>query len=259
MSDPSSLDREDVPVAFSAADVLAYRWRDGLRPNLPPPDAVVICYQGGPLRHLARRYRGKPIRGFMGDLYLLRNGAASVAALGDFGIGAPATASLVEELAAFGVRRFASIGLAGGLQADLRAGDVLVCDRAVRDEGTSHHYLPPDRPARANPDLAAQLKQALAERNVSFAQGSSWTTDAPYRETRSKVERLRQAGVKTVDMEAAALFAVGEALGLETAALFVVSDSLADLTWRPGADERMIQRRLHTVAEAAVQALSRRT
>ena len=258
MSDASrSGDLAAQPVML-AADVLAHRWRRGSRPDGPAPEAVLICLQSGLTRYLARRHRGKRVDGFMGELFLLRGGAGRVAALGNFGVGAPVVAALVEELAAYGVRRFVSLGLAAGLQPDLTAGAVVVCDGAIPDEGTSRHYLAPEGRVDANPNLVAQLSQALARRDIAYSIGSSWTTDAPYREMRPDAARHQNEGVRTVDMEAAALFAVGRYLGLETAALFVVSDSLADQRWRPAADGRTVQRGLQTVADVAFEVLARK-
>ena len=57
----------------------------------------------------------------------------------------------MEELVALGCRRFVSIGTAGSLQPDLAVGDLLVCDRAIRDEGTSYHYQPAARYSYPSP------------------------------------------------------------------------------------------------------------
>ncbi len=119
----------------------------------------------------------------------------------------------VEELIAFGVQRFVSIGLAGGLQSDLHPGDIVIADRALRDEGTSYHYLPPARSVEADPALVQQISAALSAQHVVHSIGASWTTDAPYRETRRKVETYRAEGVKTVEMEAAAAVCRGPAAG----------------------------------------------
>jgi uridine phosphorylase len=83
--------------------------------------------------------------------------------------------------------------------------------------------------------------------------GVSWTTDAPYRETRRKVEAYRDEGVKTVEMEAAALFAVGRRLKVPTAAVFVIGDRLADLAWQPPSDAHLLRESLRTVAEAIIE------
>jgi uridine phosphorylase len=157
------------------------------------------------------------------------NNAVGVA--GDFGYGAPAAAHLLEELIAQGARRFISIGLAGALARPLRIGDVVVCSEAVRDEGVSHHYLPPARTATASPALTARLNYALDHGGLAYTTGTTWTIDAPYRETIEEIRHYQESGVATVEMEAAALFAVGEARGVDVAAAFVVSDSVADLSW----------------------------
>jgi uridine phosphorylase len=173
------------------------------------------------------------------------------------GPGAPIAAMAVEELITFGVSCFISIGLAGSLQPDLQAGDVVVCDRALRDEGTSYHYLPPARSVDAAPALVQQLSATLSARGIAHAIGASWTTDAPYRETRREVETYRAEGVRTVEMEAAALFAVGQRLGAATAAVFVIGDRLADLTWQPSPDPRLPRQKLGAVAEVIVDSLRR--
>jgi uridine phosphorylase len=149
-----------------------------------------------------------------------------------------------------------SIGLAGGLQSDLHSGDIVIADRALRDEGTSYHYLPPARSVEADSALSQQIASALSARSIAYVRGASWTTDAPYRETRRQVETFRAEGVKTVEMEAAALFAVGQRLSVPTAAVFVIGDRLADQIWQPPIDSRVLEQNLKSVAEISAATLS---
>jgi uridine phosphorylase len=247
---------QDIPI-FTAADMLAYRWRTDHAPKIPPPHAVILCYQRDSITALLKRDRAAKVTGFFGDLRLLKTHPHPIGILHPIGPGAPIVAAALEELIAFGVQRFISIGLAGGLQPDQRAGDVVVCDRALRAEGTSYHYLPPARSVDADPTFRQQIRAALTARGITHVSGLSWTTDAPYRETRREVERYRAEGVKTVEMEAAALFAVGQRLNVATAAVFVIGDRLTDLTWQPVPDPRLLQQRLGLVAEAIIDAVGR--
>ena len=109
-------------------------------------------------------------------------------------------------------------------------GDIVVCDRAIRDEGTSHHYLPPDTYAHASPAATARLVDALQATGTPHSVGTSWTTDAPYRETIAEVQHYQAEGVLAVEMEAAALFAVAAYRGVEMGALLTISDTLGDLS-----------------------------
>jgi uridine phosphorylase len=246
---------EDEPI-FTARQLLAQRWSRGRAPQVPPPHTVIICYQRPALAAVLKRYKHTKVAGFLGELQLLKTRGQLLGVLQPAGPGAPVAAAVLEELIAFGARRFVSLGLAGSLSPDLRAGDVVIADRALRDEGTSYHYLPPARSVEANPVLVQHIRAALAARHIVHSIGASWTTDAPYRETRRQVEAQRAAGVKTVEMEAAAVFAVGQRLGVPTAAVFVIGDRLADLVWQPPADPRVWQHSLAAVAEAIAAALS---
>ena len=251
---PEHLD-QDVPI-LKAADMLAYRGRTSRALKIPPPHAVIICYQRDPIATLLKRYRAAKVAGFSGELHVLKARHRSIGLLHPVGPGAPIVALAVEELIAFGVQRFSSIGLAGSLQPELHAGDVVVCDRALRDEGTSYHYLPPARSVDAAPAFVQQLSATLSAHNVAHSSGTSWTTDAPYRESHREVETYRAEGVRTVEMEAAALFAVGQRLNVASAAVFVIGDRLADLTWQPPPDPRLLRQRLGAVATAIVDSLS---
>jgi uridine phosphorylase len=246
---------DDEPI-FSAAELLAQRWRGGHAPKIAPPHTVIVGYQRAVIDILLKRYRHTKVAGFFGDLYLLKTRSQPIGVLRPVGPGAPIVAAVLEELIAFGVKRFVSIGLAGGLQSDLHSGDVVIADRALRDEGTSYHYLPPARSVEANPVLVPYISTALSAQQVVHSIGTSWTTDVPYRETRREVETHRAEGIKTVEMEAAAMFAVGQRLNVPTAAVFVIGDRLADLSWQPPADPRVLEHSLKTVAEASAASLS---
>lgn len=238
---------------FNAADLLAHRRRQARFPRFPPPPSVIFCYQRSLVRARGRRLRR--VGGFFGDFYLVKEAHGAVGVAANFGLGAPAAVALMEELAAFGVQRFMSIGLAGGLQNDLRPGNMLVCQRALRGEGVSRHYLPPAPDALAAPDLLRRLEDALQAAGQPYILGTSWTTDAPYRETPREIEQYRQAGAQVVEMEAAALFAAGQALGVQVGAALVVGDLLSPSGWQPDLDPPRTQRSLEALFDAAVRAM----
>jgi uridine phosphorylase len=146
-------------------------------------------------------------------------------------IGAPVTAMTVEELGSLGVKQFLILGIAGGLDPHLSVGDLVLCTKAVRDEGTSHHYLPNSMYTYPDRRLTRSLQEIIERLEIPFAMGPTWTIDAPYRETLEEVRTYREAGVITVEMEASALFAAAKRRGVGAAAVFAVSDTLADEGW----------------------------
>lgn len=131
------------------------------------------------------------------------------------GVGAPVAAGFLEEVIALGCRRFVACGSAGAVAPDLAVGALVVPTAAVRDEGTSYHYAPPGAEVGPSPAALAAVIAALEAAGTPYVTGPTWTTDGFYRETAGKVRRRRDAGCLTVEMEAAAFFAVAAFRGVE--------------------------------------------
>ena len=227
----------------------------------PLPEIAVMIYSRPLGREIVRRYPDAVRRRVPGipDLHEIPLPGGTVALAGGFGIGGPAAAVVLEELIAVGVRQVVSVGGAGGLDAELAIGDVVVCDRALRDEGVSYHYLPAgDRFVHPDPDLTGRLVRALNRRRPDAVRvAGTWTTDAPYRETRAEVRSHRAEGMLTVEMEAASLAAVALHRGIPFATAFAVMDSLAEDAWRPeGLRHSDAYAALVTVFEAAAEAMA---
>jgi uridine phosphorylase len=147
------------------------------------------------------------------------------------GVGAPLAAAFLEQAIARGCRRFGVCGGAGALLPELVLGHVVVPTAAVRDEGTSYHYLPPSRYVDADPATIDVVTKLLTERDVPFVTGKSWTTDAVYRETRARTTMRRDEGCLVVEMEAGALLAVARFREVPLAYLLYAGDSLAGEQW----------------------------
>lgn len=126
------------------------------------------------------------------------------------GVGAALTCGILEEIIARGCRKFIACGGCGVLDPEITVGHLIVPTAAVRDEGTSYHYLPPAREVLANPEAVSAIERTLSANKVPYILSKTWTTDAPYRETPDKVQRRRSEGCVTVEMEAAAFFAVAQ-------------------------------------------------
>ncbi len=147
------------------------------------------------------------------------------------GLTAPFAAAMLEEVICFGCRKFVACGGAGVLLPDIHVGRVIVPTSAVRDEGTSYHYLPPAREVEPSPEALAAIEETLARCGVDYLRGKVWTTDAIYRETREKVKRRREAGCIAVEMEAAAFFAVARFRGVSFGQILYGGDDLSGDEW----------------------------
>lgn len=142
-------------------------------------------------------------------------------------VGAPLGAAMLEALIAMGCRKFIACGGAGVLDGSIVVGHLVVPTSAVRDEGTSYHYLPPAREVAPSPRALAAIESVLKQYEHPYLLGKTWTTDAIYRETRAKIERRRREGCLTVEMEASAFFAVAKFRGVEFAQILYAGDDLS--------------------------------
>jgi uridine phosphorylase len=199
----------------------------------PVPERIVLSYQRELLERVVDEYEVAPVNTTWTDCYLLEGTGGKVGIVGDFGFGAPQAALVMEDLIVRGGCEFVSVGLAGSLQPETRIGDLVVVERALRDEGTSHHYLPSERYVAATESLTERLANACAWADEPHHRGDTWTTDAIFRETAPEIAAYHEEGIVTVDMEAAATFAVAEYRGVAAGALFTISDHLEPEGWEP--------------------------
>lgn len=201
--------------------------------NMPPH--CLLCFFGDQVARLAETGQARQItevRSEMGaqPVYVISHAERELAIVQP-GVGAPLAGGFLEELIAKGCNRFIACGGAGVLDRDIAAGHLLVPDSAVRDEGTSYHYLPPAREVAADTRAVAAIEQVLSEHGVGYLRCKTWTTDAFYRETPDKVARRRQEGCLCVEMEAAALFAVAQFRDVPLAQILYAGDDVSGMDW----------------------------
>ncbi|GAB4492928.1 MAG: hypothetical protein Fur0016_28700 [Anaerolineales bacterium] len=161
------------------------------------------------------------------------------------GVGAPLAAGLLEEVIAFGCRKFVVVGGAGVLEKGLTVGKLILVASALRDEGVSYHYLEPGREIQAQPQALTAIRSTLEAHGLPFVSGRTWTTDAPYRETQAMIDSRRAEGCLTVEMEAAALLAVAQFRKALLGQILYAGDDLSGENW----DKRGWQSR-HEVRES---------
>ncbi len=222
----------ETPV-IKGKDFWKYKKEMGRYPVIVPPKGVIFTFQPNLMTHIINNYFVKKVKDIFGDFYILEQTQGNIGICGNFGIGAPIAAILLEELTAFGVKFFISVGTAGALQKDLKIGNVVVCDRAIRDEGTSHHYIQSEKYSHPSQLLNQKIIQTIENMGLEYNLGTSWTIDAPYRETIKEIDHYKGEGVLTVDMEASAVFTVAKALNIDAGAIFTISDYLGEREWKP--------------------------
>jgi uridine phosphorylase len=255
VSFPNYPDKHELQSLLAADELVAYRSRLGRMPEVQP-EGVLFCLERGLPQRMRWRIPVDRAGAMNADVYAVKRTKGKVAVLTSFGGGSPMVMELAEELAAMGAKKMILMTWGGTLQVDLKPGDIVVCNRAIRDEGASHHYLPAAKYIDADPALVDELANAIRARGAQCTVGTTWTTDAPYRETREEVKQYQAEGVKTVEMESAGLFTVGQVRGVQTASVVIGMDSLAMLRWEPPERLDDIMRSLEIAYATAIEVLS---
>lgn len=204
-------------------------------PRLDVPKACVITFFGDVVERLVSRRSARVLHENRWEdgphpLLEIEHQGQRLAVLRS-GVGAPLAGALLEETIALGCTHFVVCGGAGALHRELTLGHLVVVSSAVRDEGTSYHYLPAAREIELDPRSRQVLQEVLDERGAPYVVGRSWTTDAPYRETPRKIAMRRDEGCLTVEMEASALAAVAAFRGVRLAQVVYCGDDLAGEAW----------------------------
>jgi uridine phosphorylase len=170
-------------------------------------------------------------------------------------VGAPMAASMLEYLIALGARKFMACGGAGVLDHGFALGHEIVPTAAVRDEGTFYHYLPPAREVAMDKRALAAIERTLARNGVDYITAKTWTTDGLYRETPAKVRARRAEGCLTVEMEAAAFFAVAQFRRVRFGQILYAGDKVVGKWDDRGWMRHQGRERLFTLAAEACLAL----
>jgi uridine phosphorylase len=209
------------------------RQRDGSHEAMPA--RVVLCYFQDVIQTAIAEYGARSItklRSEVGPNLVYRFEHAGLPiALVHPGVGAPLVVGFLEELIGIGGRTFIAVGGAGALVPDLTLGHVIVPTAAIRDEGTSYHYLTASREVEPTPAVLAAILATLGERGVPHVTGKTWTTDALFRETRERAARRVAEGCICVEMEAAACFAVARFRDVHFGQLLYAGDDLSGDIW----------------------------
>jgi uridine phosphorylase len=165
-------------------------------------------------------------------------------------VGASIAAAMLEELIARGCRKFMACGSAGVLDQNIVVGRIIIPSIAVRDEGTSYHYMPPGREIAMGSKVVGMIEEVLNELGVDYLKGKTWTTDAPYRETREKIDLRRAEGCLTVEMETAAFLSVAKFRGIEFGQLLYAGDDISGSVWdaREWHSKKSVRSRLFELA-----------
>ena len=262
MAAPPILDnkRASSKSLFTPAALLREARRQKGLADVPAPSVCIF----DPVGELARRLRQtggsrKPFAAwpcYHTDLDTFELGGRRVGIIGRV-VGAAFAVLVAEELFASGCDLLVSLTSAGQITPCGPPSYFVVIDRAMRDEGASYHYAPPSEFADADPGLVKVAAAALAQIQPRCVVGSSWTTDAPFRETAEAIEAARGKGILAVEMEAAALYAFARAAGVRVLCLAHVTNTmgLAGDDFEKG--EADGTRDALTVLEATIAALLR--
>lgn len=224
------------PSVFRPDHLLREARRQKGLPEHDVPEVCILDPDGDLVRHLRRSGKARSSPGwacYHTELFEFPLADGTTAGVVGCAVGAPFAVLVAEQLFASGCRFLVSITSAGRI-ADLGEPPyVVLVERALRDEGTSFHYLPAGAVHFvSSPDPAllgrieAAVRAALPGCGVALHRGSTWTTDAPYRETAAAIAGARAQGVLAVEMEAAALYAFATAHGVPVACFAHVTNTM---------------------------------
>lgn len=221
----------DAPSVFRAENLLREARRQRNLPEGRVPEICVLDPDGDLVRHLLHTGVGSksPVWAcYHTDMVVFEAGGVSFGVVG-CAVGASFAVLIAEQMFASGCRLLLSVTSSGQIADNGPTPYFILIDRALRDEGTSHHYLPPAEFAVADRALLDIAEAGLAETDLRVIKGTTWTTDAPYRETEGAIAAARERGALAVEMEAAALYTFSVACSRKVLCFAHVTNQMAQI------------------------------
>jgi len=245
---------------FTPANLLREARRQRSIPKGSIPDICILDPDGDIVQHLletGRAHQSAHWPCYHTRLYTYTEGDMTLGIIGQ-AVGASFAVLVAEELFAAGCRFLISLTSAGEimpLPRDTPTRLVLI-ERALRDEGTSYHYVSPSTWSTLQPHLRSMLVDDFEETGVPVTPGATWTTDAPFRETQAAINRGSSLGILAVEMEAAALYAFAQATGHDVVCFAQITNQMATIE---GDFEKHLIHSLEVVTWAACRWLKQST
>ena len=219
----------DAPSVFQPEGLLreARRQRGTLRESVP--ELCILDPDGDIVRLLVNRGDARPVTNwscYHSDMYAFESGGRQVGIVG-CAVGAPYAVLVAEQMFASGCRLLVSITSSGELKALAPRPYFVLVEQALRDEGTSYHYVPAAEFSTADAGLLERVHGSISKAGLLIHKGRTWTTDAPYRETRQLLDEGCRLGLAAVEMESAALYALAQARGFAIICIAHVTNVMA--------------------------------
>lgn len=199
------------------------------------PEIGIACYSHVLFNEIVTKYHGEEIGSLnytdmLKKIYKISYNNKQYAIF-MMSVGAPAAATCIEDIHAMGCNKFIVFGNCGVLDKNIDDLAIIIPTNAIRDEGLSSHYLEYNKTIKLNEKYGSLLKDILNQKSYSYIEGTTWTTDAFYRETKDKVADMKSLGAICVEMEAAALQAVCDFRNIDLITFFYAADNLDSDYW----------------------------
>lgn len=146
-------------------------------------------------------------------------------------VGASPACVQYETMLAKGMEKLVMFGTCGVLDSNIEDLAIIIPNYAIRDEGVSYHYMPSSTEIEVNKKYKQDFIDILNEHNISYVEGKTWTTDAPFRETMDKIDYRKNMGAICVDMECSAINAVAKFRNKDVLQFFYAADNITSSTW----------------------------
>jgi len=229
------MNKNEYPILEFDEDRDAFIRPEKLIAPIDIPHRAVICFFADAIEKALSEYPNKVVTHLKGEglsipIYELDYNGERIT-LVQAAVGAPQAAGHLEELTAYGCRKYIACGGCGVLQNDIAVGHLIIPVSAVRDEGTSYHYAPPSREMHMSETAIAAIEKTLTKKNAPYIKAKTWTTDAFFRETPAKIKLRKEEGCVTVEMETSAFIAVAKYNNVEFGQILYAGDSLGDESW----------------------------
>ena len=206
----------------------------GAYSNFNAPKTLIMCVDRSLFENILQKYKTQKCGAWASDLYLLTDYPS--VAVTKLGMTSSLAVMAFEMAIAWGIKQAIFIGTTCALQKDIAVGDLMVCEKAIRDEGTSHHYLPYGKYAYPSKKMQTKFLEILKDMNKPYKLGTILTTSAFFQMKVDEARHYQKEGVLGVEMEMAGLLSVAVYRHIDMIAFGTRTDTYANLVWEKSAN-----------------------